>query len=73
MVIGIENVNAFVKFLVKVSIYAICVKLVQHALLIFTSIPQLRLLWSTMHFPCQKSLVVSLVQTPISRFYGKIF
>jgi len=51
--------------------FVICVKLLQHALLIFTSISQLRLLWSITHFPCQNSLVVSLVQTPIRGFYGK--
>jgi len=37
-------------------IYAICVKLLQHALLIFTSIPQLRLLMVHHAFPMSKLL-----------------
>jgi hypothetical protein len=59
-----------VKFQKTSCIFAICVKLLWHALLIFTSIPQLRLLMVHHAIPMSKLFPLFKLR---KGFYGKVF
>ncbi len=70
-----RNANSmiFTNNLLMGYIFAICVKLLQQHFWYSHQYENWCCWWVTMHFPCQNTLLISLVETPRKKIYAKIF